>query len=168
MLRSTCIFFLISLILFSCNNDTGSTSYTESDYECKIRLLKEPGRVHPIYASTSVGREIFQYIFLPMADFHPQTMELYPILIENIPDAKPYTSSDGDSRLKIDITLKSKAQWSDGQPIIAEDFLFTTKAIKHPNSKATAWKPYFEGIKDIIKDPSNPKKFSVVVDDSYP
>jgi len=166
MLRPSYLLFFI-LLCISCQNDSGKSSYTDSDYECKIRLTKEPGRIHPIFASTSIGRELFQYVFLPLADFHPQTMELYPILIDEIPEGIKFDNENGESALRFDIEFKSIAKWSDGRDITAQDYLFTIKAIKHPDSKATAWKPYLNGIRDVILDNSNPKRFSVIVDDGY-
>lgn len=160
------ILFLVSLLVLSSCNETKVESPTE-EFECKIRLFRDPGRINPIFAPTSIGREVFQYIFLPIADFHPESLELIPILIDKIPEARVVTVAPGDTLIAYDIEIRKDALWSDGEPITNSDYAFIVKAIKHPNSKAIAWKPYFDFIKDVELDASNDKRLTVLTDKDY-
>jgi len=165
-MRYCLIILLTSILLFGCNSDNAKNT-SEENYECNIRLVKDPGNINPFYAPTSIGRELYQYIFLSLADYHPETMQLSPILITEIPEAIDVKGDKGENLISLDITLKDAAKWSDGTPITSQDFAFTVKAIKHSASKAKAWQPYFSFIKDVLPDESNPKKFSVIADGDY-
>ena len=160
------LIFLILVFLLGCS-DQKTVSTSSEDYNCNIRINRDPGRINPFYAPTSYGRELFQYIFLPVADFHPDDLALSPILIKEIPEAKEYVDASGNEFISYDITFKNNAKWSDGTPITNTDYAFTVKAIKHPASKATRWKPYFDFIKDVMLDPNDDKKLSIIMDKDY-
>jgi len=160
------ILFFTGLLLFSSCSEN-KTEKTQEAFECKIRLNRDPGRINPIFSPTSIGREVFQYIFLPLADFHPESLELIPILIEDIPTAKEIVKTDGDTLVAYDIKIRKDALWSDGERITNRDYEFIVKAIKHPNSKAIGWKPYFDFIKDVQPDSLDDKKLTVLMDKNY-
>jgi len=154
------------LFLVSCQSDTKPKKTISELEEINIRIDKEPGLINPFYAPTSIGRTVYQYLFLPLADYHPETLEMTPILIEEIP--RPQEVKIGDQTLlAYDMVLRKDAAWPDGQPVTAKDYLFTIAMIKHPNSKISAWKPYFTAMKNIELDNNNPKKFRVFLDPSY-
>ncbi len=152
---------LITLLFFSCQPVTQETNELS---EINIRLNRDPQRINPIYSPTSVGREVFQYIFLPLADFHPDDLTLHPILIESIPEA--YTP-DRENTVAFDIAFKDDALWSDGTPVTASDYIFTLKAIKHPLCKASAWKQYFAFFQHVEEDSKSNKKLTVYLDKEY-
>ena len=103
------VYLLIATIfIFSCNQDKSSTP-TESQFDVSIRLEKEPGAINPFFAPTSIGRTVYQYIFLPLADFHPETHELYPILIKDIPSGYEGQLNDGRKAKIYDIEFKEDA-----------------------------------------------------------
>ncbi len=157
--------YLFGILLFvSCNSDNKGTLIQES--EINIRISKDPYVVHPILSPTSRGRLISQYIFKPLADYHPVTMELHPILIENIPVGKNEIVN-GEKVVSYTFTIKKDAIWSDGKPITGLDYMHTIKTVLHPQSNAIAWRPYFEFLKDIKIDPSNNKTITVYYDRSY-
>jgi peptide/nickel transport system substrate-binding protein len=161
------VYLLIATIfIFSCNQDKSSTP-TESQFDVSIRLEKEPGAINPFFAPTSIGRTVYQYIFLPLADFHPETHELYPILIKDIPSGYEGQLNDGRKAIIYDIEFKEDAAWSDGQAITAEDYFFTINMVKHPLSKATRWKPYINNIYDVKIDSKNNKKCSIYCNPDY-
>jgi peptide/nickel transport system substrate-binding protein len=129
-----------------------------------IKILN-PMLTNDVPSSTVTGR-IFDALFY--AD--PKTGELRPRL------GKWTTSADG---LTYSWEIDAKANWSDGKPIIGEDYLTAVKAVAR--SKLTVRKSNFEliegfndycvgpatckgtatAISGITLDPANPKKFSV-------
>lgn len=164
-----CMVLLMSII--SCGSDKGtanneSTSENKATAEINIRLAKDPKVINPFFSPTDRGRQIYQYIYLPMADYHPETLKLHPILITAIPEGEMRTYK-GEACIAYDIEIRPEANWSDGQPITNADYAFTIKMIKHPQSKITAWKPYFEYLKDVTLDPDNNKRLTVYFDKTY-
>ena len=129
------LYLIIALgLVISCQNDKKSSSSSETPFDVSIRLEKEPGSINPFFAPTSIGRTVYQYIFLPLADFHPQTLKLYPILIKNIPIGYEHVLEDGKKTIAYDIEFKDDAQWKDGAAVTAEDYSFTINMLKHPLS----------------------------------
>lgn len=155
---------ILSVILFiSCNNDSNQG---QASNEINIRLPMDPQRINPFFASTALGREVFQYSFLSCADYHPQSLELYPILLEEIPTGKLSTYK-GEEVLAFEMAFKKDATWSDGTTITNQDYAFTLKVIKHPQSHASGWRPLFNFLKGVELDPEDNKRFTVYFDKSY-
>lgn len=146
--------------MMACNQDKPSQS---ASFDINIRLNRDPQRVNPIFSPSTVGREVFQYIFLPLADFHPEDLELYPIILEHVPQSEPAS----DTTNVFELNIRDEASWSDGTPISAEDYVFTIKTVKHPLCKATGWKPYFDFFKDVKIDEQDHKKLKVYIDNKY-
>ncbi len=154
------------LLFCSCNNDkaTQNKSNTigsnELIDEINIRLPRDPQQINPFFAPGPRGREVFQYIFLSLADFHPEDLKLYPILIKEIPKGKIETIA-GEECISYEMELKPDAKWSDGVSLTNRDVDFTLKMITHPLGKATGWKPYFSELKAVTLDKENDKKFTI-------
>jgi len=161
------VLILIFGILSSCSGDkNNSVSSSQSLDNINIRLYKDPQKVHPIFSPSAIGREVFQYIFVSLADFHPDNYELTPILITAIPEG--YITKNGTEEwINYDIELKSDALWSDGVPVTNRDYAYTLKMINHPQSEASRWRPYFQALKAIKLDPENSKKLTVSFDSEF-
>lgn len=153
------VFIFCSVFFTNCKNDKP----TNLNDEIIVRLSKDPEKLNPVFNPSPAAREIFQNIFLPLADFHPKDLKLTPILIEAIPSGE----SAGDNLINYKMRFLADAQWSDGKPITAEDYAFTIKAVKHPETNANAWRAYVNFIKNVIVDPKDPKAFIVQVDKNY-
>lgn len=165
MQRLLYCFSFCLLVLLSCKSENEESS-NEDVFEVNIRLDKDPGQISPFFAPTTIGRHIYQYLFLPLADYHPEKVELYPILIKEIP--KGYiTESDGIETIAYDVEFKDGVKWSDGQNLTANDYLFTWQVVKHGSSKATAWQPYFANIIDVKLNKENPSKFTIICNPDY-
>lgn len=163
-MRSLIGVFLFVFILNSCSNDTSKTQ--EKTFDINLRIHADPGQINAFYSPTSIGREVFQYMFTPLADFHPDDLKLTPILIEAIPVGEKEIIN-GNEYVTFEITFLEEAQWPDGKSLSAKDYLFTITMIKHPDSKITAWKPYFEYMKRIELDKDNDRRFKVYMDPTY-
>jgi len=119
MTRLFVCFSLIFLLFFSCKNEQPQSTSSKS-LEVNLRITKDPGKVNPFFAPTSAGRHIYQYIFSPLADYHPETLELYPILINEIPVGYDHTLEDGTQTIAYDVILKDGIKWSDGVALTAK------------------------------------------------
>ena len=154
---------IILLFLFSCGQDKAAIN---QDDEINIRLVRDPQRINPFLSPSAVGREIFLYVYSSLADFHPDNLELYPVMLTHIPEG--YVKEvNGEALMHYDMVLKPDLKWSDGVPITNKDYAFTMKMIKHPMSKANAWKPYFSDLRAVILDPDDPTKFTVTYNKDY-
>jgi peptide/nickel transport system substrate-binding protein len=147
------------LFIYGCKTDS---IVKENISELNIRISRDPAKLNPIFNPSSSAREVFQYIYLPLADFHPESLALSPILIEEIPE-----ENSDEQHIIYTIKIKEDAVWSDGMPITGQDYAFTIKSIKLPQSNTGAWRALINNIKDVKIDSENAKQFSIYVDKNY-
>lgn len=150
------IVVLSSLSIFGCKENK-----IESTNDIVIRLANEPEHIHPILFPNALAREVYQYIFNPLAEINSETLELDALLLTRIPEL----TVDGEGKFKMEAEIKPEASWEDGSPVTGYDYLFTIKMIKHPLTGADAYRPSVEAISDIIINSTNPKKFTIIFDD---
>jgi ABC-type transport system substrate-binding protein len=160
---SILIFFLSFIFLSSCKQD-GSSS--EKDTVIDIAIPSDPQRINPVIGRSAVSRLIHQYIFLNVADYHPETLELYPVLIKEVPKPE-YFIDDGVRKVKFSMEFKEDAYWDDGLPVTGQDYLFTIKMIMHPMVQAIAFRTYLDKIESVEVDQDDEKKFTVTFSDDY-
>ena len=158
------VFILLAILLFSCKGDPPKI---ELDNTLDIAIRKEPKMLNPFLNPTSAAREVYQYIYLPMADFDPVTYELKPILIKSIPEAQEVVDGPFAGGTKYTIEFKDEAKWDDGSPITGNDLLFSIKAIKHPGTNAGTNRNYLKRVSDVVVDPSNERKVDVYFKEYY-
>lgn len=91
------------------------SSYTEG-------MLGDPRAINPIYASHDTDRDISRLIFSGLFIYNAEG-KIEPDLASNLdisPDGKIYT-----------VTLKKNLQWHDGEPMSADDIVFTIHTIQN-------------------------------------
>lgn len=122
--------------------------------------IAEPDLLHPTNGTSSMRTDIFQFtqMFLIRLDF--QTLQVAPGLLKSMPVLSP----DG---LSYDCELRDEPVWDDGSPLTNKDVVFTAMASKCPLTDNPHAKPYWDNLKEIIADHSNPKKFKVVMKTPY-
>ncbi|MDO8560741.1 MAG: peptide ABC transporter substrate-binding protein [bacterium] len=100
-------------------------------------LLKEPRFINPIYASNDADRDIAELVFPGLIRYSPEG-EIEPYLAETVDvsdDGKNYT-----------IHLKNNITWHDGEPLTANDVIFTIKTIQNPEFKS----PYRQNWQGVL------------------
>lgn len=143
------ILLCVSTILVNCKQKPSNTLV--------VHILQEPENLHPTNGSTSaLGLEINMYTHLSLMKINYKTNELLPCIVKSL----PIISSDG---LNFTYELKDSLTWDDNTAVTAADVLFTAKANKCLLTDNPSSKQSWDNIKDIIIDPSNPKKFTVVM-----
>jgi peptide/nickel transport system substrate-binding protein len=147
---------LILFSLFSCRGDRPAMTT-----DLRIRLNKEPELLNPLNKAQPIAREVNQYMFLPLADIDPTTYEMTPILIKEIPRASIITNGPRKGQTSYTFEILDDAAWEDGKSITSADYLFTLKAIMHPNTDAKAYRSFLENIHDVEVYAENPKKVTV-------
>ncbi len=149
-------FFLFAgtLFIIGCRQDPKSGLGDSTLY---IQTIKDPERLNPIMYPLSYARMVNQNIFLPLADYDPFTLKYEAILIDKIPVREKYNAEG----IKYDIRILKAAEWSDGKPITAEDYLFTIKLGLHPLTAAKSARSIFSSISKVDIDPNDAKHFTV-------
>lgn len=158
ILRFITFAFLVAFFFGACKQEP-SKKPNHSDLVLDIRINKDPQRLNPMVYPSITARQVFQYIFHSLADFHPESLTLVPILVKEIPE--PTVQDNG--LLKYDFEILPEAEWSDGTPLTGHDYAFTVKTALHPGVQASGWRSYIKEIKDVQVNPDNPKRFSVFI-----
>ncbi|MBK6351883.1 MAG: hypothetical protein IPF46_00425 [Saprospiraceae bacterium] len=151
--------FTVLISLFtSCKNDL-----KEKELILKIRIAEEPDCLHPVVSQSSLATQIEVLIMPPLFEYHPDKLELSPMLVRAMSEALPVN----DSTVAFTYELHQEAVWDDGRPVLATDVAFTIKAALNPLLKNGTWRGFFKNIVDLQIDPANPKKFSILVKKNY-
>jgi len=86
--------------------------------------LGRPDTLHPLLAESEAARAVLPLLFDSLLAYDPNSGQLMPRLAESWKVA-------GDSRA-ITFTLRSDARWHDGQPVVADDVVFTIETARDP------------------------------------
>ena len=86
-----------------------------------VSELSDPGTFNPITYTTAGDRRIFLLTYANLTFYNPVTKKILPAL------AKSWEVSDDG--LKIVFTLRKGLKWSDGEPMSADDVVFTYKEL---------------------------------------
>ena len=164
MLRTKYFIFTFLVIgsFLSCKNNPVNTEST-----IHIRLKKDPDRLNPLIFPNPVAREVYQYIHASPADYDPVSLQLEPVLITKMPVEMTIDTGMYAGGIAFEIEFKKEARWDDGSPVTAKDYIFTMKAINLPLTDAGNYRSFTENISDIIPDPDNERKCTVIFDREY-
>jgi len=105
--------------------------------------LADPENLNPLTSNDAGASAILGWIFPPLIRIDLATLALAPDLAR----ALPQVSAD---HLTYDYDLREDVKFSDGQPLTAEDVVFTMKAIKHPKVNAPHYRNYYESVGDAV------------------
>ena len=97
-----------------------------------------PSTLNPLTARTDVELRLGEVLFAPLWGLDPR-LRPYPDLARQVPslaNGGVRVSGDGHS-MAVAVKLVPGLRWSDGQPITADDVIFTWRAITDPATHAT-------------------------------
>ena len=155
----------ISLFLLSsCKQDT---TVGDDRSVLNIAIKKDPAKLNPIVYPVQTARQVYQYLFTPLADFNPETYELEPILLTSLPEPEVVERGPHAGRIKYVVDIRKGATWADGTPITGADYLFTLKAIKHPETAAGSYRSYLTNLVSAQINPTDKQKVTVIFDEYY-
>ena len=124
----------------------------------------DPASLNPIYATTWGEETVFDLIYLPLWNIDDQG-SYHMELAEELPSlANSGISPDGKT---ITIKFRENATWSDGQPVTADDAVFTYNMImadKNTVSSRYPYDTYIESIRAVNEKTLEIKLNSVWVD----
>ncbi len=159
-------FWLVGAILLSSSCKWDKTT-TNADNVLDIRMVKEPEKLNPVFFPNAVSREVQQYVFLPLGEYDPISMQLVPVMIKSLPIAVDITEGPYKGGTKFVFEILDEAKWDDGKPVTGDDYLFTLKAILHPGTSASAYRSIVHNFSDVIIDDANRKKITVIYNKYY-
>ncbi|MGB7084385.1 MAG: peptide ABC transporter substrate-binding protein, partial [Phormidesmis sp.] len=121
--------------------ETTSSDDTAASQTLKLLYWQAPTTLNPHLSSGSKDREAASPVLEPLAAYN-EAEELVPILAAEIPTL----DNGGISADSTSVTwkLKEGVLWSDGEPLTAEDVVFTYDFIATPETGATSGEFYGE------------------------
>jgi peptide/nickel transport system substrate-binding protein len=175
--------FLIALLNVACNDPAGKESKThyakgdslkfvvfesapeflpswKKDNAVIYHVLTDPDDMHPTNGTNSIRSEINLYTQMALVSTDYRTLSIHPSLIKKMPEL----SADF---LSYTCELRDEPKWDNGDSLELKDILFTVKANICQLTNNPFVKPYWENMKDIIPDPVNKRKFTVVMKKTY-
>lgn len=133
----------------------------QKKFTITVHEIADPDGMNPITSTSANGLYMQGNVFQKLLDFDPQTLALQPVLAKALPTVSIPTEGKYQGGMAISYEIHPQATWDNGQPITAEDYLFTIKAIKNPKVNAFYLRKYFAFIEAIEIDPSNAKRFTI-------
>lgn len=165
------LFILVCIIssIASCKTDNSSSTKSEvtQDGTLHIRKKRDAQKLHPFVYPSPAARDVYQYIFMQLADFDPVSLELIPVMIKTIPEEVKITEGPNAGGIKFTMEYLEEAKWDDGKDITAQDYIFSVKTAKNLKVKAAGYRSHLQFITDVVTDPNNPKKFDVIFSKDY-
>jgi peptide/nickel transport system substrate-binding protein len=120
----------------------------------------EPITLHPTNGTDMTYKYVQEYVQKTLTRIDMRTQQQIPLLVKGLAQA----SADG---LQYTYELRDDVKWDDGSPLTVDDIIFTIKVNKCPLTANETQRSTFDNIKDIVKDPANPRKFSMIAKDQY-
>ncbi len=122
-------------------------------------MLSDPQSFNPYTSSDAGASTVMQYIFdtLLYAENEPPYE-----LKGKVAKSYPQISED---KLSYTFELREDVSFSDGQPLTAEDVLFSMKVIQNPRVLAPHMRNYYSAVKNVVKD--SERSITFVCDEPY-
>lgn len=173
-LVTLCFLFLYT----SCDDEqpTGGTdgglaegvTFKNNDNTIRIRLVAEPDRLSPFLTTSGYARPIYEQIFLPLLEHNKGTLNFEPALATARPEIEEITEGPNAGGVKYTYELFEGATFHDGQPVTVEDVIFSFKIPFNLNiTEAAPFRPSYGAVTDIVADPDNPRRFTVITNQKY-
>src|SRR2546430_15277922 len=92
--------------------------------------FERPQALHPLAARTDLELRLGQLLFAPLWGLDPQ-LRPYPDLVSRVPTPENggVRTAPGGRATTVDVRLVPGLRWSDGQPLTADDVVFTWRAL---------------------------------------
>ncbi|MCC7362483.1 MAG: peptide ABC transporter substrate-binding protein [Anaerolineales bacterium] len=111
-----------------------------------ITFVQEPDNLNPLYTTMWFSQLTTQFFLKGVWSFDDQSQP-YPELAAEIPSAENGgVSADGKT---ITIKLRDDVTWSDGEPLTADDFVFTYQMVMSDKNIVLSRSPYEEWVADV-------------------
>ena len=160
---SLCRFALMTVLLTLCSFIIKNKPANKN--EVVIHALSDPEGFNPYTTSDAQATHIMRNIFQTLLNYNmSENSELVPVLAKSRPEIKVLPNKDG---MELTYEIKEDAVWDNGDPITAEDVVFSYKALFCPGVNSESNKSSLEFVSDIRTYTDNPKKFTIISNKVY-
>jgi peptide/nickel transport system substrate-binding protein len=132
-----------------------------------LRLEGPANIINPLLPSSGYARHMAQQVFLTLGTNDPVTLETKPYLAKSIPTATSVADGKYKGCLAYEFEINELATWDNGSPITAADVEFSFKIVFNPLLQTEVWRGFYEDVKGLEVDASNPRKFTVYMRQFY-
>ena len=132
-----------------------------------IRMEAPATVLNPYMPAPGYSNFVAVRIFQTLGDFDPYSCVLKPQLAKSIPEMRRVTDGPHKGELAYDFEINPLAEWPNGTQVTGRDVEFSLKLIFHPSLPTARWRGFFEYVKSIDFDPTNPRKFTVYLSSYY-
>lgn len=151
-------------VLFSASKSFPDTSATDPSWSKDNTLVyhttSEPDNLHPTNGSSAPRGEINLYLHMGLVAIDLKCQAIAPGLLKSLPAVD-------SSGLVYTCELRDEPKWDDGSSLSMEDVVFLFKAIRCPLTNNPFIKSYFENLKAVLPDETDPRKFTLVMKRPY-
>jgi peptide/nickel transport system substrate-binding protein len=158
---------ILTLFSSSCRREEQSSMHKRSSNEVSIRLEAEPDRLNPLLSTISYSRQVFDPLHLYLMNYDPTTLVLVPQLLKETPKIELIKNGVFEGGTKYSFEIREEAVWDDGKPVTAADYEATLKLIFNPFLPTLGYRTFLENIQSFDIDKMNPKKFTIILNDTY-
>jgi peptide/nickel transport system substrate-binding protein len=158
---------ILTLFSSSCRREEQSSMHKRSSNEVSIRLEAEPDRLNPLLSTISYSRQVFDPLHLYLMNYDPTTLVLVPQLLKETPKIELIKNGVFEGGTKYSFEIREEAIWDDGKPVMAADYEATLKLIFNPFLPTLGYRTFLENIQSFDIDKMNPKKFTIILNDTY-
>jgi peptide/nickel transport system substrate-binding protein len=100
-------------------------------------------------------------------NYDPTTLVLVPQLLKETPKIQFLKTGEFEGGTKYSFEIRKEAIWDDGKPVTAYDYEATLKVVFNPFLPTLGYRTFLENIQSFDIDKSNPKKFTIILNDTY-
>jgi peptide/nickel transport system substrate-binding protein len=116
-----------------------------------ITFTQEPDSLNPMYTTMSFSGYLRPFYLKPSWDFDENAKPV-PVLVKEIPSVENGgLSADGKT---ITLKLRDDVKWSDGEPLTADDYVFTFDMIMSPKNTPLGRYPYDSYVESVVAQDS--------------
>ncbi|MCC6463223.1 MAG: hypothetical protein IT260_22330 [Saprospiraceae bacterium] len=160
---------LLLVALFTCctpdTKNCGPALSTENTVT--VRMSAQVKTLNPLFTTSGYDGFVAAQVIPCLSVIDPQTLDLKPFIIKNIPKVRKVDSGPFAGTLAYDFEIYEDAVWDNGSPVTANDFVFSLKAILHPALPTGRFRGYLEYLRDVEIDAASPKKFTTYFNQFY-
>jgi peptide/nickel transport system substrate-binding protein len=158
MTRRGSLILILFLFLFSFCKPT-----PKQESGVKIRISQDPETLNPVNFGNTFSLEIVNLIYQSLISTDREQLNFVPLLVEKLPGVEK-----SDTSSSFHFQLRKEAQWPSGQPVTAEDVVFSLKLLRCPLVINQQLSGRYDFIRDIQMDPLDKKKFTILCDPYTP
>ncbi|TVQ43373.1 MAG: hypothetical protein EA362_11330, partial [Saprospirales bacterium] len=169
MSRFPILFFFILLFLIcsgisfqSCQSD--AAIFPESIH---VRIPADPERINPMLSRSGYATQIEELIFSGLLYQNPYSLEIEPMLAENLPEIETGIIMDEQELTAYTYFIREDASWEDGSSVSAKDYLFTKKLALNPFVPAASWKNFLSFLHKIELYHDDERKLTAYMDSDF-